>query len=235
MKINLTQKEFFKGPLLRYFRELSIVILGVAVTFAGSSLFNSRSTDKQLKYYFNAIKMEMEANLQQIDTLSLFLEYSRDFANYLSRTPVNQLNPDSISKWEWDNAHNWSVFETSMIVTYMNDAFETFKSSGMMSYSKTPELLLQIQKCNTDLRNMENTTNSYMKDKVDKKLYAMDINSGSTIEILSNPSNKPLLSLMGSVGFNESCWKNAKEVAKELKACIAAIEKSCYADKNNRK
>ena len=110
----MKQNDSFKSSLLRYLRELSIVILGVAVTFTGGSLFNSRNVDKQLKYYFYAIKLEMEDNLQHVDSLALFLEYSEDFAKYLQQTPVNQLNPDSISKWEWDDGHQWSVYRDAI-------------------------------------------------------------------------------------------------------------------------
>jgi len=143
------------------------VILGVAVTFAGSSWFTSRNTDKQLKYYFNAIRTELGENLQQVETLSLFLEYSVDFANYLNRTPVNQLNPDSISKWEYDG--KWSVIGTTWNTPLLvNDAFETFKSSGMMPHSKTPDLLLQIHGCYTQQRIFENSIGSYMQEKYNK-------------------------------------------------------------------
>jgi len=221
----MTKNNFFKSPLLRYFRELSIVILGVAVTFAGSAWFTSRNTDKQLKYYFNAIKMEMEANLQQVETLSLFLEYSTDFADYLNRTPVNQLNPDSISKWDWDDVHKWTVTGTTWNTPLlMNDAFETFKSSGMMSYSKTPELLLQIQVCYTNQHLFENSIGSYMQEKYNKGFIGK-----FSIKALSNPDNKPYLLLMSNKGLIESKWSTSKHTAESIKACIASIEKSRYA------
>ena len=65
----------------------------------------------------------------------------------------------------------------------------------------------------------------------DKKIALLNINDGnsSMIEILSNPHNKPLLSLLDNVGLIDSHFVNVKNAAEEIKSCIASIEKSRYA------
>jgi len=117
-----------------YFRQLSIVILGVAVTFAGSSYLNRRNTDRQLKYYFGAIKMELEENLQEIEALAIFYEHSFRLAQYLWRTPVEQIRQDSmiISSQYYHKGlgQTFSVLWGTEHVRIMTSVLETFRYQG---------------------------------------------------------------------------------------------------------
>ena len=50
-----------------YLRELSIVIVGVFVTLAGTGFISNVSQEKQIKESMQMIKMELEENLNSIN------------------------------------------------------------------------------------------------------------------------------------------------------------------------
>ena len=49
-----------------YLRELSVVILGVAVTFAGSAMITNHTVRKNIKENMRLIKIELEKNVMKL-------------------------------------------------------------------------------------------------------------------------------------------------------------------------
>ena len=60
-------------PIVKYFRELSIVVVGVAITVGIGLFVNNSNNRKDQKQYLNAIKLELEENAKQFDYITLLL------------------------------------------------------------------------------------------------------------------------------------------------------------------
>ncbi|MDR3287280.1 MAG: hypothetical protein LBT27_07550, partial [Prevotellaceae bacterium] len=57
-----------------YFRELSVVIIGVAVTLFASNAITNAKAQKDLNIQLNAVYAELEYDLQKIDNLIDFYD-----------------------------------------------------------------------------------------------------------------------------------------------------------------
>ena len=86
-------KGFFK-----YFRELSIVVVGIAITFTISDLISNRNERKDTQRYLDAVKLELEDNLATLGDEIANYKHTLAFSNYLNGTRREDLNTDSINK-----------------------------------------------------------------------------------------------------------------------------------------
>ena len=62
MKTNLSMQTIGK-----YLRELSVVVVGIAITFGISNWISNRNSKKDLEEYLNAIRLELNINVEEID------------------------------------------------------------------------------------------------------------------------------------------------------------------------
>ena len=141
----------------KYLREVSVVVLGVAITLSLTVWINNKSEKRDVILYLNAIKIELQENIKEIeDNMDFFQEQVR-YADYL--------------KWHGktlDTANNykyrWYVSTPSMN-TY---AFEMFKFSGFMRLMDNKELLLSIWKAYNYMSSLENLLQEGFKWKIDE-------------------------------------------------------------------
>ena len=52
-------------PIVQYFRELSVVVIGVAVTVSLGFWVNNKNNEKDLTEYLTALKIELEENIDK--------------------------------------------------------------------------------------------------------------------------------------------------------------------------
>ena len=135
-----TMKQKVKIPMqtiVRYVRDLSIVVAGIAVTLYSSDRVTGKSEKRDLTLYLNAIKFEVEENIQTLDRNVKRLQPSVRYAQYLNTHDRNSLEKDTIDIYR-EICYSFSspVFKTN--------AFEMFKSSGMMRLVNNKELLLLL-------------------------------------------------------------------------------------------
>jgi hypothetical protein len=129
-----------------YFRELSIVTLGVAITLAISAWINYFNDKRNVKLYLGAIKLELEENIKSVNGFIEHLQVKTDYSNYLRSTDKGSLNRDSINTYRMSGAiHSLYSYK------FQNDAFEMFKTSGMMRLINDKELLLTLWKTYSEL------------------------------------------------------------------------------------
>jgi len=123
--------------ILKYFRELSIVVIGVFITFGLSVLIYNNNNKNDLKQYLNAVKLELEQNISDIEQGIILMQRSVDYANYLKSNDKKTLCWDTIINYE-------DAFYTIQTFTFKTSAFEMFKLSGIMRQMNNKELLLSI-------------------------------------------------------------------------------------------
>ncbi|MCL2435119.1 MAG: hypothetical protein FWD09_03130 [Lentimicrobiaceae bacterium] len=128
----------------KYLREISAIVIGVAITLSASYLLSIRSEKKDMVLYLNAMKMELEENIKTLEKSTEYFQTSVKYADYLKSNDKNLLHEDTIQKY----AKNCYTIYT---YTFKTNAFEMFKGSGIMRLVKDKELLLAIWDAYSDL------------------------------------------------------------------------------------
>ena len=128
----------------KYIRELSIVVIGVAITLSASNWISSISERKNLALYLNTLKIELEENAKSFDHYAIQLQKSVRYANYIQSNDEKSINQDTIIYYaRSDNdGLGWAIIQPQTI--FNKNAFEMFKTSGSMSQVDNKELLMSI-------------------------------------------------------------------------------------------
>jgi hypothetical protein len=125
------------GTVAKYLRELSVVVIGIAITLSVSNWLSGRSEKKDMTLYLNAVKLEMEENLVELGWLTGKIEEEVSYSNYLLSHDKNALHSDSLQYYA---PRSYSIRGMSST----SNAFEMFKTSGSMRFIKDKDILLSI-------------------------------------------------------------------------------------------
>ena len=88
------------STFVRYVRDLSIVVAGIAVTLYASDRVSGRSEKRDLKLYLNAIKLEIEENIKTLDEAIEGLQPSIRYSDYLKSHDKESLDKDTIISYQ---------------------------------------------------------------------------------------------------------------------------------------
>jgi len=146
----------------KYLREVSVVVLGVAITLSVSVWLNNRSEKRAMELYLKAIKIEMEENIQLLEKEIEYYEDMYRYTCYLKSHNEKTLHSDSIMDYSGNTlgeVHN-VIFQTS--------AFEMFKISGTMRLMNDKELIQSIWKAYLSLEDVAWNFNFYYQLKTEE-------------------------------------------------------------------
>jgi hypothetical protein len=133
------------ATIIKYLRDFSIVVAGIAVTLYVNDRVTYRSEKRDLALYLNAVKLELEENVNDIDELVASMQKSIGYADYLRSHDKKSLHTDTIMSY----ARNGIYLIQG--ITFKVNAFEMLKLSGTMRLLEDKELLLAVWKAYTDL------------------------------------------------------------------------------------
>ena len=204
-KLSMTVKKIGK-----YLREISVVVIGVAVTLSASYWISNSNDKRDMLLYLNAIKLELDENIKFLDKEADFLEDWTNYADFLKSHDKNSIPEDSIRVWGYPglgSIHN-IIFQTS--------AFEMYKVSGAMRLLKDKDLLQSVWKSYLTLEKLKLSLDSYYQLKAEECIKNNQlILSGAPIPI-------PLYDFFYSyayIGTLDDCIgasNDLKEVAEQL-------------------
>ena len=121
----------------KYLRELSVVVVGIAITFGINNWINYKNSEKDLEQYLNTVKLEIKTNIEEFDNEINSIYESTNYTRYLLSHNKEALNPDTIQ------SYRFSIFQISLF-KYRHNAFEMFKSTGSMRLINDKQVLLSI-------------------------------------------------------------------------------------------
>ena len=162
----MNKSKVFVEKIGRYIREISIVVIGVAITLSAGIWINNANNKKDLKLYLNMIKIEMENNLKNFELNKVPLQTAFRYSNYLKSTEPNLLVKDSIVKIENQIYHVKKYF-------IKKDAFEMLKNSGLMRLIKDKNGLLFLWESYARLNEIEFLLNEFTQFKADEMVIEM--------------------------------------------------------------
>jgi len=123
----------------KYLREISVIVIGVAITLSVSQWINNRSQRQDIAIHLSAIKTELEENIALIKNIighNLLPEVR--YTNYLiSLRDGQSLNADSILSY----ISAWALVSQHSLQSI---AFESLKNSRLMHLINDRELQLLL-------------------------------------------------------------------------------------------
>lgn len=135
----MKHKRFKKLRPWNYLRELSIVIIGVAITLYAGNRISSANEKKDMRLQVSAIYTELEDNKNKLDNLIDYYQKHAHLSELLQKNlhdPQQPLN-DSIRKYQ-------NIIGRIVPFTFKKGAYEMFLQSGTMKLLKDRDLLLNI-------------------------------------------------------------------------------------------
>jgi hypothetical protein len=199
--------KFFKRLKVgRYFRDLSIVIVGIAVTLMVNNWLTSSNEKRDMHLYLNSLKLELESNAEQIQNQIGILTQGVAYTRYLQAHDSNALNPDSVAAYS-------SMAAWISRPALRTSAFEMFKTSGAMRYLDH-QRLTSIWEAYSILEGWEAVLNQYYDWKTDY-----------TLDLVKNKKKEPSLRYgFHIIGYSGDCLKFSKDALAEVEKTLAQLE-----------
>ena len=192
---------------VKYIRELSVVVIGIAITFTLNNWINNNNEKRDIVQYLNAVKSELENNLKIVEKNHEFYTETTEFGRLLS----NYIN-DSISKSSKKYNH---IISNLFIVNYKTSALEMLKTSGTMRLIKNKALLNLILESYESIENAKQMSDLYMMKKMDE-LYDVVLNNYSSgISDLTNPKYKRYMYFFTTHLHIENLFEESKNLIKQ--------------------
>ena len=171
--------------LVNYFRELSIVVIGVAITAGLGFWINNNNLKKDQNQYLGAIQLELEENARQFDYIAQWLQKSLRYTQYINSAGNNSLNKDTLQYYgRTDNDGCGFMYTGSMSAMITTNAFEMFKSSGTMRQVKNKQQLQSIWKVYAQIEMAQLNIDKYFQIKEEEVMRFLRSNEeGKEIEV----------------------------------------------------
>ena len=150
---------------VKYLREVSVVVIGVAISVSIGLWVNSVNIKKDQKQYLEAIMIELKENAENFEFYAIMMNKSVRYSNYLQSHHIDSLNQDSIEYYAYTNSEGFGWGNLDLFILYNEDAFEMFKSSGSMQQINDKELLLSVWKVYHQMKNTQKSIDSKMEYK----------------------------------------------------------------------
>jgi hypothetical protein len=154
------KSKFSLKTAVRYFRDFSIVVAGIAVTLYVNYQVTNQGEKRDIKLYLNAIKLEIEENIKILDVAIEGLQPSLKYSDYLKSHDKKSLDKDTLISYQ-------AAFYTISAYSFKTNAFEMFKNSGVMRLVDNKELLLSLWDVYDELTSVKETTEVFFPIKLE--------------------------------------------------------------------
>lgn len=200
----------------KYLREVSVVIIGVAVTLYAGGVINGIEEKKDLSLQLNAVYTELEENCKRLDVI---IEYHREhehLRNYLFRVVADSgaYNNDSIMKYD-------RVLSSIVPFSYKRGAFDMFVNTGAMRLLSDRNQLLEITESYAmlDEFKQDNDRVFELKTQIASETYSIDrkLLFGKNYDFRDPHWNRKFNFHLLNNGMEESAQKLKDELEKVLK------------------
>jgi len=206
------------------FRDVMVVVVGIAITFSLNNWMNNKKERKDVQHYLNALKMELEENLNNVEDRTRYHKEAMELCEYLNSHKPEAYQRDSIDKYEW-------IINGTYPFSYKTSAFEMLKMSGAMRLMKDKELLSTIWNTYQQLEFLKTANDSYMLRKGDEMYLfwqnrdeVMDLfNHNDFTKVFRSPTVKRYFSFL-KISTNRATYQQFLEGAEQIRSTIEAID-----------
>lgn len=146
-----------------YVRQISVVVIGVLITFMGSDLVTRNSEKKDIRATMSLIRDELKSNRKKYENIVSEFSEDEQLSTLLAEHDLKfrTIPEDSLKQFRFVLGHIRSF-------TYARNALDILKSSMLMQKISDKELLLQLTEIYEILDGFKVTMNGYydMKDEI---------------------------------------------------------------------
>jgi len=178
-------KSFLKRlGLLSYFRELSVVIIGILITLSITNAINNYHRQEELKGMLKLVKDELKDNYQNLIWVQQRWEGEQRVFKYLKE------NIDNIERIPIDTLQKYS-YALGSIYSFnsKNDSYDVLKNSTIKQYIKEKDLLPTLSNSYKRLDNLNAQLSIYSRRKTDSHDTMMEMMDADDAELYLNNSN----------------------------------------------
>jgi len=207
----MTKSKKPKSEIVKFLREIVAIVIGVAITLSASYFITKSNEKRDMHLYLNAIKMELEKNLTDMEEAVEYYRLDVKYAKYLRSTDRKMINKDSLKSY---NDTYFTIKEHSFKV----NAFEMFKFSGTMRLMKNKELMLAIWDVYDDLTSLKDQSEWLSKAKFEDFRNEISKIVENDFELTEIPMYNYYISGMPDSGLApyENVINTSKELLSEL-------------------
>lgn len=145
-----------------YIRQVSVVVIGVLITFLGSDLITENSRQKEVDGTMRLVTEELKYNRKELSEVKRLLDVDRYMAKMLIE---NEMNVSVIPK---DTLMEYNTFFSKMSsFEYRTDALDVLKGSSLMQYISDKRLLQDVLQIYYKLGRIQKDINGYYQMKSD--------------------------------------------------------------------
>ncbi|MDR1348380.1 MAG: hypothetical protein LBJ63_08170 [Prevotellaceae bacterium] len=206
--------KIYIGKFVKYLRDFSIVVAGIAVTLYVQNRATVQNEKKDTALYLNALKLELEDNCTTIDTVISIMEETTSYAHYITTHDAKSVHPDTMQRY-------WLVYNNIMVIKFSYDAFEMFKTSGNMRFIVDKEVLRSIWTAYGELKILEDVCALYYQKKMEPLMAEIQMQREG------KPIGIPLYDFSLGVGGEivSAIIGDCKEYSSKIEKVISNIEK----------
>jgi len=131
--------QLLRGSVGRYLVQLSTVVIGILITFAGSGLIERCSRRQELKESLHTVRNELETNRERLKASLQLLEEESAFYTLLDsfRHDIHQIPEDTFKKYHYCPFLYYNP-------TVRKDAMDALKSSGLIQEIGDKDFLVKL-------------------------------------------------------------------------------------------
>ncbi len=151
-----------------YIRQLSIVILGIVVTFWGSDLISDYSKQKEVRSVIRLVKTELKENQDKIRNVR---------EKWIDDSTISRLLMEN--DFRYQNIPRDTLFKYMRVITSTRgfapavDALDVLKSSGLLQNVSDKKFVFKLSEVYRDIRNVESSV-KFLNDSYLKALDTMN-------------------------------------------------------------
>lgn len=155
------KKLFSSWTWREYVLQLSVVIIGIVVTFAGSDWISSRSRASEVRATMGLVHAELETDRARLRETLDWMRWEAHAFQVLThnRGDLEQIPGDTMSSFAYVGGRILSFHPR-------RDAFEVLKNTGLMAAVRDKQLLLTVTQGYAALSEMEENIALYYAQKI---------------------------------------------------------------------
>jgi len=201
----------------KFFREVAVVVLGVAITLSVTVWINNQSIKRDVALNLNAIKMELEKNAIAFENYARRLHKSTLYSNYVKTHDEKSINQDSIRFYSQTNDYGIGWGEITSENILIKNAFEMLKTSGIMRYISDKELLESIWDIYGKMENVQNTLDALYQMKKEMRINELQLEAEGKRKVTVP------LQLFYTLGASHAMEYKCKEVSEMIKETLSKL------------
>lgn len=155
------KKTSIKWTWRDYVLQLSVVVIGIVVTFAGSGLIERWRVAREVRATMLLVHAELETNSEEFNEIWRYQQWEMRACEKLTdnRRDLKRIPPDTLASFNpvYGRIHSFHP---------RRDAFEVLKNSGLMSSVRDKDFLLTVTQGYAALVDLEENVSMYYKLKL---------------------------------------------------------------------